>query len=119
MLARRQHGDDTFRSACRIGGIGRSLGAIGGDGGNSCGHQVKNRDLMPGLQQVAHHMRAHIAKTNKADACHGSLPFLQIQRVWGLSESRLALSPERRAASRARISWGQCATRRLVRSMLR
>jgi hypothetical protein len=31
---------------------------------------------MPRLQQVAHHMRAHIAETNKADACHGALPFL-------------------------------------------
>jgi hypothetical protein len=71
MLPRRQHGDDNFRPARRVCGIGRCLGAIGRDRGNGRGHNVKDRDLMPGLQQVAHHMRAHIAKTNKADACHG------------------------------------------------
>ena len=38
MLARRQHGDDIFRPACRIGGIGRRFGTIRGDGGNGRRH---------------------------------------------------------------------------------
>ena len=76
MLASGQHGDDVFGTTRRIRRTGRALGAGGHHGGNRRRYQIKYRHLMAGLQQVARHMGAHIAKSNKTYPRHGSVPFL-------------------------------------------
>ncbi|MOA28608.1 hypothetical protein D3C78_1495610 [compost metagenome] len=69
-----QHGDDQFD--IRLGQCGRRAcrdGAGLDQGGDGCGGQIEDGQLVAGLEQVARHRRTHVAETEKADM-HGGYP---------------------------------------------
>ncbi|MCY1299947.1 hypothetical protein D9M70_494970 [compost metagenome] len=75
MLAGGQHGDHHLRTADGVPRIPRGRGAFGGQFVDGRLHQVVDREPVAGLEQVAGHGQAHVAKSDKGDLAHRASPW--------------------------------------------
>ena len=70
MATGRQHADHHFGSADGIRGAAGGAGTLRGQFIHGAGHQIKHAEAVAGVEQVAGHGQAHMAKADKSDLSH-------------------------------------------------